>query len=96
MFSIYQHADQRGFAQTTGLNASLEGSVVLSHPGCPQFAQHAARALDEASLLKAYVTTFSYQPETYLSRTLRLGLSQETTSLYPNWFVTTTRLVLND
>src|SRR5437763_1587184 len=56
-----------------------ELSVLFSHPGCPQFAQHAARALDEAALLKAYVTTFCYQAQRGLGRALRLGLRAFTT-----------------
>jgi len=48
--------------------------VLLSHPGTGPFVQHAARALHEAGLLAAYVTTFSYQPMTALGRALRTAL----------------------
>jgi glycosyltransferase involved in cell wall biosynthesis len=48
--------------------------VLLSHPGCPPFVQHVARALYEAGLLSAYVTAFAYQPESWLGRTLKSGL----------------------
>ena len=54
-------------------NPEANAKVILAHPGCPPFAQQAARALDEAALLKAYVTTFSYQPQTRLGRALRSG-----------------------
>jgi glycosyltransferase involved in cell wall biosynthesis len=49
---------------------------VLSHPGTGPFVQHAARALHEAGLLAAYVTTFHYDRNTVLGRILRgtLGL----------------------
>ena len=49
--------------------------VVLSHPGNPPFVQHAARALQEAGLLSAYVTTFVYQHDAALGRCLRGALS---------------------
>src|SRR5712672_3673344 len=50
--------------------------VLFSHPGCPPFAQQAARSLYEADLLSKYVTTFSYQSEALLGKALRrtLGL----------------------
>jgi glycosyltransferase involved in cell wall biosynthesis len=50
--------------------------VVLSHPGTGPFVQHAARALHEAGLLAAYVTTFHYDRSSALGRILRgtLGL----------------------
>lgn len=44
--------------------------VLFSHPGCPPFAQQAARALYEKSLLSAYVTTFNYRRESGLGRAL--------------------------
>lgn len=56
------------------LGAKAKSKIILSHPGCPPFVQHAARALDEAALLKAYVTTFTYQPQKRLGQALRLGL----------------------
>ena len=49
--------------------------VVLSHPGNAPFVQHAARALEEAGLLSAYVTTFVYQRDSALGRSLRGALS---------------------
>lgn len=48
--------------------------VLFLHPGCPPFAQQAARALYEADLLSTYATTFSYQAETSLGKVLRAGL----------------------
>lgn len=48
--------------------------VLLSHPGNPQFAQQAARALYEAKLLAAYVTTFHYRPQSGLGRLLKTGM----------------------
>jgi glycosyltransferase involved in cell wall biosynthesis len=48
--------------------------VLLSHPGCGPFVQHAARALYEAGLLSAYVTTFNYRPESRLGQTLKTGM----------------------
>jgi len=49
-------------------------SVLLSHPGCAPFVQHTARALYEVGLLSAYVTTFCYQPGSWLGRALRTTL----------------------
>jgi glycosyltransferase involved in cell wall biosynthesis len=51
-------------------------SVVIAHPTNAPFVQHAARALQEAALLKSYVTSFAYQPEALSGRMLRgvLGL----------------------
>jgi glycosyltransferase involved in cell wall biosynthesis len=49
-------------------------AVVLSHPGIPPNTLQAARALYEAGLLRAYVTTVAYQPETLLGRVLKHGL----------------------
>jgi len=46
------------------------GKVLLSHPGCGPFVQHAARALHEAGLLAAYTTTFAYTPGDPLCRFL--------------------------
>jgi glycosyltransferase involved in cell wall biosynthesis len=47
---------------------------LFSHPGCPPFAQEAARALYEADLLSAYVTTFSYQPNSHLGKAFKAGM----------------------
>ncbi len=48
--------------------------VVLSHPGVGPFVQHAARALHEAGLLSAYVTTFRYDRSSLFGRVVRLAL----------------------
>lgn len=48
--------------------------VVLSHPGIGPFVQHAARALQEAGLLSAYVTTFHYDKRSALGRLLRTAM----------------------
>ncbi|HYP39566.1 MAG TPA: glycosyltransferase family 4 protein [Chloroflexia bacterium] len=48
--------------------------VLFSHPGNPPFAQQAARALYEADILSAYVTSFAYRPESRLGRGLAAGL----------------------
>ena len=53
---------------------SLSEKVLFSHPGCPPFAQQAARALFEAELLSAYVTTFAYQSNKRLSRAVKLAM----------------------
>ncbi len=45
--------------------------VVLSHPGTGPFVQQAARALHEAGLLSAYVTTFHYDRNAALGQILR-------------------------
>jgi glycosyltransferase involved in cell wall biosynthesis len=52
---------------------SSDRKVLFSHPGCPPFAQQAARALYEADLLSAYATTFSYKASTILGRALSMG-----------------------
>jgi len=49
----------------------MTARVLLSHPGCAPFVQNAARALHEAGLLTAYVTTFSYWPDRWSGRVLR-------------------------
>jgi glycosyltransferase involved in cell wall biosynthesis len=49
--------------------------VVLSHPGTGPFVQNTARALHEAGLLSAYVTTFVYQRDAAWGRYLRGALS---------------------
>lgn len=49
--------------------------VLLSRPGSAPFVQHAARALQEAGLLSAYVTTFVYQRDAALGRFLCGALS---------------------
>ena len=51
------------------------GRVVLSHPGLGPFVQNAARALHQAGLLSAYVTTFHYDRSSLLGRSVRLALS---------------------
>jgi glycosyltransferase involved in cell wall biosynthesis len=48
--------------------------VLFSHPGNPPFAQQAARALYEAGMLSAYVTSFAYRPKSRLGRSLKAGL----------------------
>ena len=48
--------------------------VVLSHPGTGPFVQNAARALYEAGLLSAYVTSFRYDRQSRLGRLLRTAL----------------------
>jgi glycosyltransferase involved in cell wall biosynthesis len=45
--------------------------VVLSHPGTGPFVQQAARALHEAGLLSAYVTSFHYDRSSELGKLLR-------------------------
>jgi glycosyltransferase involved in cell wall biosynthesis len=52
--------------------------VVLSHPGTGPFVQHAARALHEAGLLAAYVTTFHYDRRSALGRLLRTAMGAVT------------------
>jgi glycosyltransferase involved in cell wall biosynthesis len=52
----------------------LKNGFLFSHPGCPPFAQQAARALFEVNLLSAYVTTFSYQSSSTLGSALKLGM----------------------
>lgn len=52
--------------------------VVLAHPGTGAFVQHTARGLQEAGLLRAYVTTFAYRPGSVTGRALRLGLGMAT------------------
>jgi glycosyltransferase involved in cell wall biosynthesis len=52
----------------------LKTGFLFLHPGCPPFAQQAARALYEANLLSAYVTTFSYQSRSRLGSALKLGM----------------------
>lgn len=56
-------------------NNFLKARILLSHPGCPPFAQQAARALYEADLLSSYVTTFAYDPKNLIVRTLRAGMA---------------------
>jgi glycosyltransferase involved in cell wall biosynthesis len=51
--------------------AELPPQVVLVHPGTGPHVQQTARALFEAGMLAAYVTTFAYQPETPGGRVLR-------------------------
>lgn len=48
--------------------------VLLSHPGCGPFVQHAARGLHEAGLLAAYATTFAYAPDDPACRLLAKAL----------------------
>ncbi|HEX9988536.1 MAG TPA: glycosyltransferase family 4 protein [Chloroflexia bacterium] len=48
--------------------------VLFAHPGNPPFAQQAARALYEAGMLSAYVTSFAYRPKSRLGRGLAAGL----------------------
>lgn len=45
--------------------------IVFSHPGVTPHVEHAARALYEAQLLKAYVTTFAYRPQRLSGKVLR-------------------------
>ena len=54
---------------------TLNEKVLFSHPGCPPFAQQAARALYEVDMLSTYATTFSYQADSVLGKALRTGLS---------------------
>ena len=56
------------------LRRDNKSGVLLSHPGCPPFVQQTARALYEANLLSKYVTRFSYQPNTFLGRTVKAGM----------------------
>lgn len=49
---------------------SQKQAILFSHPGCPPFAQQAARAFYDAGLLSAYVTTFAYRPRTNFGRYL--------------------------
>ena len=56
------------------VDSTFYRSVVLSHPGCGPFVQHAARGLHEAGLLAEYVTTFHYDERGALGRFLRLVL----------------------
>ena len=48
--------------------------MVLSHPGTGPFVQHAARALQEAGLLAAYVTSFHYDRNSALGKFLRSAM----------------------
>ena len=50
---------------------SQKQAILFSHPGCPPFAQQAARAFYDAGLLSAYVTTFAYRPRTNFGRYLK-------------------------
>ena len=52
----------------------MSKGVLLSHPGCGPFVQQAARGLHEAGLLGAYVTTFSYWPDSKSGKMLKAGL----------------------
>lgn len=57
------------------MSANEEANKVLfAHPGSPPFAQQAARALYEAGMLSAYVTSFAYRPGSRLGRGLKAGL----------------------
>jgi glycosyltransferase involved in cell wall biosynthesis len=49
--------------------------VLFSHPGCPPFAQQAARGLLESGLLSAYSTTFSYDRDSTLGKAMKAGMS---------------------
>ncbi len=51
-----------------------EGSVIVAHPGA-QYSRETALAVQDAGMLKAYVTGIYYKPETALGRVL--GLSQQ-------------------
>jgi glycosyltransferase involved in cell wall biosynthesis len=53
------------------LNRQILASIVVVHPGNSPFVQHAARGLQEAGLLKSYVTTFVYEPQSPLGRVVR-------------------------
>ena len=55
--------------------ARSRNSVLFSHPGCPPFAQQAARGLLEANLLSAYSTTFSYDRDSTLGKAIKAGMS---------------------
>ncbi|HEY0430162.1 MAG TPA: glycosyltransferase family 4 protein [Pyrinomonadaceae bacterium] len=52
----------------------MNEKILFSHPGCPPFAQQAARALFEAELLSGYVTTFAYNPSDRLGRVVKQGM----------------------
>ena len=56
------------------VNSAFDRSVVLSHPGCGPFVQHAARGLHEAGLLAEYVNTFHYDDRSAMGRFLKLAL----------------------
>ncbi len=61
---------------TVQSNGTRSRNVVLfSHPGCPPFAQQAARGLFEANLLSAYSTTFSYDRDSTLGKAIKAGMS---------------------
>jgi glycosyltransferase involved in cell wall biosynthesis len=53
---------------------TLHPKVLFSHPGCPPFAQQAARAIFEREMLSAYVTTFAYKADERLSRAVKSGM----------------------
>ena len=54
------------------------GKVLFSHPGCPPFAQQAARGLFEADLLSAYSTTFNYDRHSTLGKAVKAGMKLAT------------------
>jgi glycosyltransferase involved in cell wall biosynthesis len=55
-------------------NNHRKPKVLFFHPGNVPNAQQVARALHEANLLSAYVTTFAYKADSSLSKALKLGL----------------------
>src|SRR6185437_3461491 len=58
----------------------MNQKILFSHPGCPPFAQQAARALYEADVLSAYVTSFTYDSSDWLSAIMKLGMR----AVYPD------------
>lgn len=52
----------------------MSSGVLVSHPSGPPNARHAAKALHEAGLLSAYVTSFAYRPGTLLGKALEKSL----------------------
>ncbi len=54
-----------------GITPHPEFKVLLSHPGTGPHVQQTARSLYEADLLAAYVTCFSYRPDSLEGRVLR-------------------------
>jgi glycosyltransferase involved in cell wall biosynthesis len=64
----------RAWTGTSPAEPRPAARVVLSHPGTGPYVQHAARALHEAGLLSAYVTTFHYARQSPLGRFLRTAM----------------------
>ncbi|MBZ5566491.1 MAG: glycosyltransferase family 4 protein [Acidobacteriia bacterium] len=73
----------RAVTESTSAKPHPGAKVVLSHSGTGPYVQHAARALHEAGLLGAYVTSFHYDRNSALGKFLRtaLGLVQHDAEL---------------